>query len=255
MSQESDDRGEVLVDLDLPMPPPLPVLDPRVVGASVRVPGPIVVGASPPQAPTSNCQIIIGNLLPSIQLMLGPLGFLFCVLNVVMKLIDCVNAVPKCILQLSPIPILTALEGLVKAIVCLAGLMPQLSMLFMLYDILVLLVTFLDCIISSLVSIKTLLANLAAQISAAADDPYLLERLLVAQGQTNTMADQTFATMSPLTPIFNIISMFLPLFGQPTLSFTVPASGTPIDTVLAVIVPLRNTLAVIRDALRDLIGG
>lgn len=255
--QELDDRGEVLVSVTPPTPVSIPVLDPTVVGAAVRVPGPITVGSSPQKAPTTNCKIIINNLMPSIQLMLGPLGFLFCVLSVVTKIIDCVNAVPKCVIQLSPAPILAALEGLAKAIACLARLVPQLSMLYMIYDILVLLLTFLDCTISALTSIKAALAELAAAIAEAEanDDQYLKDQLVTAQANSNTMADQTFATLNPLGPIFAVISMFLPLFGQPTLSFTTPAAGTPIDTVLAVLQPLRDTLAVIKTALGEIIGG
>jgi len=251
---QGDVRGEFVVALEPPRPATLSPLSTAVVGASVRMPGPVQVGASPQQSPTSDCRIIINNLIPSIQLMLGPLGFLFCILGVITKIIDCVNAVPKCIIQLSPVPILAALEGLLKAVVCLAKLLPQLSMLYMIYDILTLLVAFLECVISALTSIKAIQQELTDALAGAGNDQELKDQLISAQGQTATIASQTFTVTNPLVPIFLVLKLFLPLFGQQAPDFSVPAPGTPIDTVLPILVTLHDTLATIKVVLGEIIG-
>jgi len=259
--QELNDRGENLVELTPPTPPPLQPINQQLLSEGIRAPGPVTIGVSPQQAPTSDCRIIINNLLPALQFSLAPLGFLFCILNVIMKLIDCVNAVPKCILQLSPAPILVALEGLLKAVLCLAGLMPQLSMLYMLYDILNLIVKLLECLISALQSIKAILTQMNEAFAAAGDDSYLKAQLTAAIAQVNSQSGQTMIIANPLVPIFTMIAMFLPLFGVPQekidaiTSFSCPAQGTPIDTVLPIFQTLHDVLAEIKEILRILIGG
>ena len=254
--------GELRVDLNPPIPPsgpgtPLDRLSPSVATATIRVPGGVSVGSSPQQAPTSDCRVVINNLFPSLTITLGPLGFLFCILNVVMKLIDCVNAVPKCITQLSPSPIQEALGGLALAIKCLAMLIPQISMLLMLYDILDTIIKVLACIITAVQSIADIQGEIAAAMSAAstAKDTDLMTQLTGAKSQSDIMMSQTLSVANPLAAVFALLNTFLALFGQSIPEFTVPDAGAPVAEILAPLEAIKNTLGAIKTVLGTLIGG
>jgi hypothetical protein len=214
----------------------------------------VKIGAVPQQAPTSDCRIIINNLIPSITIMLGPFGFLFCILNCIMKIIDCVKAVPSCITQLSPSPLTSALSGLAQAVVCLAQLIPQFSMLYLIDDILKMLIAFLTCLISALSSLDAIGRDLAAAITTAGNDDSLKAQLSRAVTQTSVMTDQTLSVTNPLTALFSVINLFLPLFGQSAIVFSVPAPGSPIAPVIADLTVLQTTLQNIKSALDAIIG-
>lgn len=253
MAEYTGNRGEYQVDVIVPEAPALKTLG-VAASATVRIPGGVQVGAAPQQAPTSDCRIIINNLIPSITIALGPLGFLFCLLNIVMKIIDCVNAVPKSISMLNPGPILDAIVKLVAAIKCLVQLLPQLSMLFTIYDIICLLVSMLECLITQLMSLKAIQQQILDALNSADQDQDLKNQLNVANQQSSVMMNQTVTILNPLVPIFAVINIFMPLFGQEPVSFEVPQPDSPIDTVLEYLTMIHDTLATIKLALEILLG-
>jgi hypothetical protein len=251
------DRGEYKVELTPSLPPAMPSLGPGgPTSFKVNYPGGVQIGASPQQSPTSDCRVIINNLLPSITIMLGPLGFLFCVLNVVMKIIDCVKAVPDCITQLSPTPLTDALKYLALAVICLAKLIPQISMLYMISDILKIIIAFFDCLISALASLQAIYRQLAEAVNSAGKDTGLKTQLASAQAQTDVMVSQTITMTNPLVPLFDVLNLFLPLFGASKIDFTVPdPQHMPLDVIITTFSQIRETLAQVKTLLDSIISG
>lgn len=105
---------------------------------------------------TGDANAITRSLMGQINSALMPLQPFFNTLDVIKAITDCVQAIPDCILQLSPEPILSCIPDLVKKLKKLLELIPQLS-------VPVLIATIIDAIIVALIGLRTELAALIAQ--------------------------------------------------------------------------------------------
>jgi hypothetical protein len=246
--------GTSVKDIKIEVVPPTPPILPSVGGtpAQIRMPGGTVIPLPFSLPPATDCRIIFNQILPNIRVSLGPLGFIFCVLGIVQALIDCVNATIDSISQLNPGPLINALGNLITKAKCLANMIPQVSLLLMLADVLDVILGILGCCITALSNIQVIFMELAGSIAeaSAAKDTYLKTQLEAAKAQSQQIADQTMLSMNPLTLFFAVLNILLTMIGMgpmPALPAYTPGQDlTPIITALgttrSLVQDIRNLL-------------
>jgi hypothetical protein len=246
--------GTTVKDISISVVPPTQPTLPSVGGtpSQIRMPGGTVVPLPFSLPPATDCRIIFNQILPNVMVTLGPLGFIFCVLGVIQALIDCVNATIDSISQLNPGPLIDALVGLIEKAKCLAQMIPQVSLLYMLADVLDVVLGILGCIITALSNIQVIFMELAGSIAEAdaAKDTYLKTQLESARSQSQQMADQTMMMMSPLTIFFAVLNILLTMIGMgPMPSLPAYTPGQDLTPIIEALGETRSLVQAIRDLL------
>jgi len=160
---------------------------------------------------------IIRSLLAQVNSALSPLGPFFNVLDCIKAIVDCIQAIPDCVLQLSPEPILSCIPDLIKKLMALLALIPQLSIPALIADIL-------EAIIVGLLAIRAELAAMILQnlkILAAgtrAAETGNVELQLVVDCATGNMEAQLInknASLAPLNRLIGVMNFLLELAQLP----------------------------------------
>lgn len=220
---------------------------------SIDMPGGASIQAQlkPGEFPTLSA--IIGSMLEPLNAAMTPLAPFFNLLDVVIELVNCIQAVPDAITSLNPVKLVKAIEKLLKAVAKLSTLFPPLSIPVMVVGIcktisaaLLALITELENQIEAATRISAGRAKadrLAAIPSVAAGAAALAASLDCAQADLDLAAQCGSSSLGPLNKFIDLLNAFMGLVpGLPTLG-GINASGAAEE----MLDPLRQAVTVLAE--------
>jgi hypothetical protein len=188
------------------------------------------------------------DLLGKIQSALAPLMPIFQVIDAVVAVYQCVQAIQDAIKSLSVDKMVSCIPELAEKVSKLLRLVPQLSIPLMVVDLL-------DICISVLGEARGRLTHLEAQMAdaqraiergEALNDPKLLKIGHCAQENIGIEAANTLKGLTGLGNILGLVGVFLNMIGGPKIpSFSNPADQ-PIDEAVSVLDELVDALQAVR---------
>lgn len=187
---------------------------------------------------------LIIQLFAQLNAALAPLAPLFRVLDIILAIVECIKAIPKCIFPPNPAPIIQCLTGLFAALVEILKLVPPFSLIFTVAAIL-------DCLILLLGGIDTVLRAiieenrrlLTAMLTPAT--PGALFALQCQKGNLDAYIRNLNEALKPLNRLLGVINLFMLLAGQGDLP-ALGAIGSTAEEAEAALDPLSQTVATMR---------
>ena len=216
--------------------------------AQVRLPGGAALSVMVPDLNPSNLAIT-KSLLSQGNAALAPLLPVFNIIDALLAVKDFAEAVPGLITD--PSALVEAIGALIEKISKLAQLIPQLSVPFLVVDLIDVGITALDGFVTELEVVIAQETAIAAAITKANIPPVNAALLEVTVCATSIVASQKQGLeegLGPLNSFFSLLSIFLGLIGQapiPSIDELGPDSQAAIDA-------LRDTIDVLQ-AIRDAI--
>jgi hypothetical protein len=186
---------------------------------------------------------------------MAPLAPFFNLLDTVLAIFRCIQAIPKCITELNPSELLNCIPALAELVDKLLKLIPQLSIPKMIIAILKNLAFLLRAIAADFLYILSQLQRIADMIDRAANlnDVKMNGFLVCAQATVNGSAMSTAEALKGIGRIVLLVNIFVGLFGGEEI----PCFGSLIADHLAdgfdVIVDLLTTLADILEEIANAI--
>lgn len=201
----------------------------------------------------------VSSIIQSLSSAILPLVPFFKLLDVVLKIIDCIMAIPKALgPPPNPTKIITAIAKLAKAVAALAPLFPPLSVPYMVVTtiktIVVALTAFIQELEHQIVALTTidagrLIANaLAGDPDTAAGAALLAAALDCAESDLDQMRALGLAGLGPLSNILQILNVFVSLIGIPQI-LPIDVSGGTAQDLLAPLNAAVATLQAISNAI------
>ena len=198
--------AELIPCVELPKIPQIPKI-PLMGGAELRA----FIDSS--LGPPSDCRLTF-NLLIQLAPYLGNLACFIKLLDVIAKLKAFVEAVPDVVTN--PGKLANALPDLIKAIEEVTKCIPLFAIpnvLAMIKAILLLILSFLKCLVSQIQSVLKFQATL--DLAGADDNPALLGILECAKKNADTTMETVKQSVEPLAPIFQMVTILAEIAGQP----------------------------------------
>ena len=220
--------AELIPCVELPKIPQIPKI-PLLGGAELRA----FIDSS--LGPPSDCRMTF-NLLIQLAPYLGNLACFIKLMNVIAKLKDFVTAVPDPVKLGKAVPdLVSAIEEVTKCIPIFA--IPNL--LAMIKAILLLILSFLRCLVQQIQSVLKFQATL--DLSGADDNDALRGILECAKKNADTTMDSVKKSVEPLEPIFQMISILADIAGHPIEIPDMSAISAGVDAS-ATLQPLMDTI-------------
>lgn len=226
---------------------PCPTIAVANQGLSVRVPGGVLLSVSVSE--TSPTPLAISkNLITQANAVLAPLSPIFTLIDAMLAVKDFAEAVPG--LLTDPGALVEAIDKLVTNIGKLAGLVPQLSVPFLVVDII-------DVVIEILAGIRVTLEALidqnvkiaAAGLAAAEPGNEALGPIVTCAQDLNAQIQADLAAGSaPLNQFIGVLNLFLSLIGAPEIPSLDDLGDSP-EEGLVVITEFETILRTARDAI------
>jgi hypothetical protein len=235
------------VDLSIPLPSPLKVTLPT--GGTLSAFADISKGI-----PT-DCSMTF-SLLLQIAPFLAMSDCLLKILKLLKPLIDVVKSLGP---PPDPIKLPAAIEDFVQAAIALAPclLVPTpLNILPFIRDLLCLILKVLNCFISQMNSIITILGGLEIKLNLALEsgNSDQIALLKCAQGNANAQAQHVMASMEPVKVLLDLAGDLFDIAGIPPIKLPAIGSQTDLDSLKSVVKAVQEVTAVITIAV-DAIGG
>lgn len=225
----------------------------RIDGKCIVFAGGAEICFPQPTIPTDNGEAV-RHLLGLINTALAPLQPVFNIIDAIIALFECVQAIPDAITNLDPTGLIECIPDLVEKISKLLALIPQLSLPLMLIAII-------DCVIDLLKDLRAQLINIAEEqlriIAAgleAAEPGNVALRTIVdcAQKDLDVFLEFANASLLPLNRLIGLIAAFLSIFGidlQAGLDEFTDVSNlevllTPIDVTIEIFETVRGLIPV-----------
>lgn len=186
---------------------------------------------------------------------MAPLKPFFDILDTVLALFRCVQAIPDAITKLDPSELLQCAPALAKAVDQVLKLIPQLSIPKMVKSILHNLATLLRSVGADLLYLESQLQRItdAVQRAASLNDHTLSGFLVCAQNTVNDVALSTAEALRGIGSIILLVNIMMGLFGGPEIPCFGSLVGENLDAGFDVIVDLLTTLAEVLDSIADAI--
>ncbi len=190
------------------------------------------------------------SLFGQVNAALAPLSPFFNVLDVALALFKCVKAVPDCITELSPVPILKCIPGLVEKVNKLLQLIPQVALPMTIKGIITAIISFLVGLKSKLQAIVARQTKIIASRARAAElgNVQLDVALDTAQGVLDGQLVNMNAGMGPINRLIGVVSAFMQIAGLgciPAIGNIGPITGdvlAPLDAVVDVLQTIMNAI-------------
>lgn len=218
------------------------------VGAQVCVSMPSVNNADPSE--------LLQALLGQINSALAPLNPIFTIIDAVLAVFDCVKAIPKAITQLNPVPLIECIPSLAEKVMKLLELVPQLSLPFLLVDVIDVIIFFLETMRAQIQTMQARYERILAAATTAADPGNIALANMLDCINANFQADliNLNEQAAPLNRLLGIIDFILELTGlkfllkkagvdvMPCVGGFSLDSGTPLINVLLKLLTLIRNL-------------
>jgi len=190
------------------------------------------------------------NVLDMMQPALAPLAPLFTIMEALVAIKKCLEAVPDAITELDPSGIIDCIPGMARLIDKLLALLPQYSIPRMAVDLI-------DCVLGILLKLRSVLLALQAQLerigrtlarAAELGDDYLNTLAICA---TDRLSDTLSDEMKGLIVLGRLIGMVIFLLDLAGVPVEVPdfeeIAGAPLDLIIEPIDALIEALQGVRD--------
>lgn len=203
----------------MPIPICIELPDPPVPGEIV-LPGGVTIGAlwTDINKIPNLCMTSL-NLTAQLAPALAPLKPFFDLLDGVLQLVKCVEAIPDAISSFNPTPIFKCFPELAKKIDVILKLIPQLSVPLMIVTTIDNLITLIECTIGTFTNIIDQLAAIQARIEQASHigDPNLDAILECANNDVAKLQMNAAEALAGVGTVIGILNLFLKLIGQPEI--------------------------------------
>ncbi len=212
-------------------------------GAQVRLPGGAALSVMVPDLNPSDLAIT-KSLLAQGNAALAPLLPVFNIIDALLAVKDFAEAVPG--LLTDPTALVDAIAALIEKITKLAELIPQLSVPFLVVDLIDVGITALNGFVTELNKIVQQELNIAAAITKANTaplNPSLLDVTTCASDLVAQTKQGLEEGLGPLNTFFGLLSIFLGLIGQPPI----PDVSDLGDDAAAAISTLEDTVKLLQD--------
>lgn len=185
----------------------------------VTFPGGAQICAQFPSIPTDNGEAI-KQALASVNAALAPLTPIFNIIDAIIAVFACVQAIPDAITNLDVAGIVECVPDMVEKVQKLLALIPQLALPLLLIEVI-------DCMIKALEALKLQLTRIAQEFQriiaaglAAAEPGNVALRTIVDCAELDLDAFLEFANagIEPLNRLIGLISAFLGLLGIDALA-------------------------------------
>jgi hypothetical protein len=173
----------------------------------------------------------VESLLKLLQAALMPLQPFFDVLNVILAIKDCIEAVPG--LLTDPSKLVKAITALLKAFGKLVALFPQVSVPKLVKDILGVVGFFLRAIASELGAFVSQAQRIAesATLAADLDIDALTAEVSCAQDAFDIEMANINASLGPLAQLLGVVNLLLKLIGAPEIAIDLSSSDDPAEAI------------------------
>lgn len=195
-----------------------PTIAASAQGLVIHMPGGVELSVMTPEIGPTRISVA-KNLLTQANAALAPLTPFFNVLDAVIAVKDALTAIPRCISNLSPGPLLNALPVVNQKINKLLALLPQLSVPILVRDVIEALILSLNGIIDLLEAVLVQEAKIAAAATKASEpgNAALAAIVICAQTTNDAQKAEIAAGMAPLNRLIGVLNLFLKLIGQKPL--------------------------------------
>jgi len=231
-------RPPIPPDVCPPEPPAIPALE-------VTFPGGATLQSFPTPRASIDPLLVAKTLVDQAAPLLGSLAPFFKLLDLVMGLVKLGQAIPDSITQLSPQPIIEALEELAPKVAAVIKLIPQLSIPVMIVNLIDLIIVFLQGLVEQLEAFAVSQAQGQALLTDPSPAAQAIGQCII--DSTNTKTANLVAGLGPLGKILEIVNLMSSLAGLPGLpaigDFTTPAEGVELLSAFV------ETIADIRDSI------
>lgn len=197
------------------------------------------------------------DLLRMVQPALAPLVPLFDIVEAIVALKGCIEAIPDAITSVDPTEVAECIPGMAEKVAALLKLLPQVAVPTMIKQLL-------NCVIVELLKVRALLVNLQAQITRIArtieraaelEDPALQA---IAVCATERVATTLSNEMKALITIGRLLGLLRTLLGLAGIDGVVPdlssIEGQSLESAIEPLDALIATLRNLRDAVPDVAG-
>jgi hypothetical protein len=175
------------------------------------------------------------DLLDIVQPALAPLVPLFNIVDTIVALFNCLKAIPD---ALGPPPDPTALAAclpeLAKKISDLLRLLPQLSLPYLVKQLLELIIDTLCKVRNQLVHLQRQMTQILRAVDRATqlDDAGLMAITVCAQANVAQEAANVGKMLASLGKLIGLVNLFLGMIGLPTVPELSKLAGQPLETVI-----------------------
>lgn len=216
-------------------------------GLQVRMPGGATLQVMVPDVNPSDIAIT-KSLLSQGGAALAPLIPVFNLIDAMLAVKDFAEAVPGLITD--PSALVSAIEGLIEKIAKLAQLVPQLSVPFLVVDLIDVGITALNGFVTQLEAVVAQEIKIAAAIQKANDtgNAALLEVTVCATDINAKVKQGISEGLGPLNSFFGVLSLFLQLIGQAPIP-SIDELGDDAQGAIDVLRGVVDTLSAVRDAI------
>lgn len=223
----------------------------------VRFPVSQQVCVSLPSVNNADPSELLQAILGQINSALAPLTPIFNIIDCVIAVFECVKAIPKAITELDPIGLIECIPGLAEKVMKLLELIPQLSLPFLIVDVLDIIIFFLETMRAQVQAMQARFARLLEAALKAAQPGNV--GLAIILDCINTNFDADIVNMNeqaaPLNRLLGILDFILELTGLkfllskagfdvlPCVGNISLAGGTKLfDTLIKLLTHLRNLI-------------
>lgn len=187
-----------------------------------------------------------------VQPALTPLAPLFNILEAVLAIFDCVQAVPDTFgPPPDPTALISAIADAVRKISRLLGLVPQLSLPRTILGLVDIVLGVLEDLVAVLRQLVDRLATItrAEERAVSLGDANLTRILSVARGNVATEAAQLGARLGSVSGIFALLGIFMRLIGGPSIPNLDHPPVDDLDGFVATLEDLMRTMRTVRSAI------
>jgi hypothetical protein len=192
------------------------------------------------------------NLLEIVQPALTPLVPLFNIIDTIVALFNCLKAIPDALgLPPDPTALTACLPELSKKISELLRLLPQLSLPYMLRQLLELVIDTLRKARNELIHLQKQMQQILRAIDKATnlDDAGLLAITVCAQANVAQEAANVGKMLASLGKLIGLINLFLGMVGLPEVPNLSKLAGQPLDGVIEPLDDLMKVLVTAKKAI------
>jgi len=210
----------------------------------IPLPGGAEICVQLPSIGIPDPQELIIQLFAQLNAALTPLVPIFRIIDIVLAIVECIKAIPKCLFPPNPQPLIQCFQALFAALAEILKLVPPFSLIFTvaaILDCLILLLGGLDATIH--VIIEKNAAILAAALKPAS--PGASFALQCEKGNLDAYIKNLNEAMKPLNRLLGVINLFMQLAGQQPLPL-LSSIGGAVEEAEQFLVPLDQIVATLR---------
>lgn len=223
----------------------------------VRFPVAQQVCVSLPNVNNADPSELLQAILGQINSALAPLNPIFNIIDAVIAVFDCVKAIPKAITELNPLPLIECIPNLAEKVMKLLELIPQLSLPFLIVDVIDVIIFFLETLRSQIAALQARFARILEAGIKATEPGNVALALVLDCINTNFDADLVNLNeqAAPLNRLLGILDFILELTG---LKFLLSKAGVDVFPCVGSLsldggTPLLDLLIKLLNLIRNLI--